>query len=1034
MAIIGGKQVKSGESVTVRRKVDGKWKNVTITVTRKDGKPKPDMSKYTTTRTTPSGHTISYTPPAKPPEWKPAQDPRKFMGKRGKYTRPIHPKRTITVYSGYVWRFDYDNNRWMAVGRSGSPDVAKLTGGTPPPPLEDLKKKEFEKKQIEMDVTQQTDLSKAGMTELGQKVGLLGIYKELERGQERRFEKVQRDIEENIDEAKENKKEIDKMLGDLSEKEKYEAVEVTTAGGGKRVLLVGELREELKSDKKDIDKFISGAEKTYKENITSFEQVKSGIPPKVIMPTYAEKIPEGITPIIQKQALLPPKEDTLTSILGLEPKPSHIERGIREQNVPYFETLTEAGKYGARLVTDVPEFVTKGVPAIATDPIGSGKSMHQQILYSAKHKPYEIALMGATAVALYKAPTPKFIGKGLTKGVRGVGRGGTAVMDFLEGTRFSQSAKALRTEYKKAFPDPIITLETIQKGQYTSVAGTSRGAGYVELGIKAKKPPNIIDLTVSKITGKPAKPKVTVYTAKADLGYSITPKDLLIPQLSKEMSHISGLSVADVSKMVKKTTAKRSGELIKGYEPKSLGEVVGEYGGTAKRSITYSPERFGTEINVFDVTSSGFSYRFKPAVAGRMADRFKTELLGFGAGKGRIISLDIPTKIKGVEYKALIGNIKGKTLVTYPKKIKLAEIRGKQIVGKPPTKVTPKYVGKIDKGYQFGLQETRQPNIATRFARGKPKTPLDFKDSKLASPSTTPKVEFVKLDPTIKDIATGGGLPPPPTTRSVRLDMRYSRLDMAKLGKKARGGLDYDLEFLRTAPPETTAGIVGGIKQTFTGAKGLILEDVATTVKSPKLFAGKPITKIEAEPVSITKTSSRLTPAIRTKVSQRTTTKYGIAEKSILGIAQKPTIKSRAISTPKAIPKLRIKTLLKPIPKTKTFTKTAFVPYFPKPPPSLLTAPPIILHKGGEFKPIIERRRKKKKIKRKTTKRGILPLADWLSLTQTESRKFGKARHLAPTPKVKKQFERGLKFGGVSFRFPTFEQAKGKRRKIRRII
>lgn len=76
---------------------------------------------------------------------------------------------------------------------------------------------------------------------------------------------------------------------------------------------------------------------------------------------------------------------------------------------------------------------------------------------------------------------------------------------------------------------------------------------------------------------------------------------------------------------------------------------------------------------------------------------------------------------------------------------------------------------------------------------------------------------------------------------------------------------------------------------------------------------------------------------------------------------------------------------------------------------------------------------------RKITKRtsikrrfDVNPLADWLSITQTEAATFKKARHPAPTKKIKRMFRTQVIEGG-SLRFPTTRMMRGFKIRIKKM-
>jgi len=72
------------------------------------------------------------------------------------------------------------------------------------------------------------------------------------------------------------------------------------------------------------------------------------------------------------------------------------------------------------------------------------------------------------------------------------------------------------------------------------------------------------------------------------------------------------------------------------------------------------------------------------------------------------------------------------------------------------------------------------------------------------------------------------------------------------------------------------------------------------------------------------------------------------------------------------------------------------------------------------------RRKKVSRRKKSMLDMGIIPSADWLSLTMTEAKKRGKGHHPYPSPKIQKMFRKNI--FASSLRFPTAEMLRGKGR------
>ena len=147
-------------------------------------------------------------------------------------------------------------------------------------------------------------------------------------------------------------------------------------------------------------------------------------------------------------------------------------------------------------------------------------------------------------------------------------------------------------------------------------------------------------------------------------------------------------------------------------------------------------------------------------------------------------------------------------------------------------------------------------------------------------------------------------------------------------------------------------------------------------------------------------------------------------EKPVLGEDVIPS--NILIQTPKELQRLIQQQKLKQVQAIHTAIQPP-TPVLPPFEPSIVSPPipklpkllPGVKGRGGLPKVEI-------KLKRKKTKKGITPLADWLSKTITEAITKKPAHHPAPTPKIKRMFAHKLRVEPFFITFPTAEMLKGK--------
>jgi len=150
--------------------------------------------------------------------------------------------------------------------------------------------------------------------------------------------------------------------------------------------------------------------------------------------------------------------------------------------------------------------------------------------------------------------------------------------------------------------------------------------------------------------------------------------------------------------------------------------------------------------------------------------------------------------------------------------------------------------------------------------------------------------------------------------------------------------------------------------------------------------------------------------------------------------------KTRTMQFTSSKPKQDIYTIQseKPSKKQALTPKTRIIPETR--PPSTPRRPPHIPRTPGFSGSLDSKARQSFSIAPKSTrsskrKRDFNPLADWLSVTQTAARNFGtKPLHQAPTEKVKEKYRLALAANPTGFRFPTYQQTKGKEKKARPLI
>ena len=177
---------------------------------------------------------------------------------------------------------------------------------------------------------------------------------------------------------------------------------------------------------------------------------------------------------------------------------------------------------------------------------------------------------------------------------------------------------------------------------------------------------------------------------------------------------------------------------------------------------------------------------------------------------------------------------------------------------------------------------------------------------------------------------------------------------------------------------------------------------------------------------------SRVKQEAATQVKTQTITGNIVGLGSITKIGQKPAIITGQITPQVEITQQEQKIFTiqgqkeKQIQKITQITDTITEPTPARQPPKLVFLPRLPRFSGSIGSASLKKSGFSLSLgKQRKGKTGINPLADWLSVTQTEAKTFGvKALHQAPTQKVKQAFSRQLAANPLGFRFQTAKEQK----------